>query len=514
MKKIICVLMCIILLGLSFTSCTGRKSNKSADNIDSSVFIKLPVSMVDSFNPYKCETEFNSQIMLLLYDGLIKVGEDLTYSNAIASGVNVQKKSINVTIRGDAYFSDGTRVTANDVVYSFDMAKQSDFYGEKLFNFDSASSYGDLVVNFSLKNDDVFCINCLDFPIIKSSVKQSTKENETSQEEQETELEQPYPIGCGKYKFEGETRDTLTLNEYWYGSELPKIRRIKLINLIDNSDAVKSMETGNISYLFQDLSSGIYNRVNAKTSKILMSNMVFLGINSYSKCLAKLEARQAINLVINKNEIVENAFLSFAEVAQSPFSPKWAKLKEVYYDKKDEKEDILEANHLLDNAGYAETNSFGMRTSSDTELTLLVNSDNGYKVSAADIIVQSMKSIGISVKVNKVPFDEYKSELSNVNYDLYIGEVKLSHDMSLEPFFGEDAGASFGINKDTDIVKEYYSFRAGDVSVQRFIDFFNVYLPFIPLCFRQGVASYTNELSYSEEGTDSDIFAGIYSWQY
>lgn len=513
MKKIVCFLMCIILILLSLSSCASDKNNRSADNIDSSVYIKLPVSMVDSFNPFECETEFNSQIMLLLYDGLVKVGEDLTYSNAIASGINSQKKNINVTIRGDAYFSDGTRVTANDVVYSFDMAKQSGIYGEKLFNFDSASSYGDLVVNFSLKNDDIFCVNCLDFPIVKKPEKQSSKEEETI-EEQQTETEQLYPIGCGRYKFEGETRDTLTLNEYWYGSELPKIRRIKLINLIDSSAAVRSMETGNISYLFQDLSSGIYNRVNAKTSKILMSNMVFLGINSYSKCLAKPEARQAINLVIDKEKIVENAFLSFAEAAGSPFFPKWSKLDEVYYDKRDEKEDILEANHLLDNAGYYETNSFGMRTSTETQLTLLVNSDNGYKVSAADIIAQEIKSIGIDVKVNKVPFDEYKNELSQVNYDLYIGEVKLSHDMSLEPFFGEDAGASFGINKQTDIVQEYYSFRAGDVSIQRFIDFFNVYLPFIPLCFRQGIASYTNELSYSEEGTDSDIFAGIYSWQY
>lgn len=513
MKKALCLLISLVILLTGLSSCKKGGKDPETDNIDDSVSIKLPVSFVDSFDPYLCETSFNSQITLLLYDGLIKIEDDLTYKNALASGINVGKGEISVTVRNDAYFSDGTRVTARDVTASFEKAKDSELYSSRLSNFESAVSSGDNVVVFKTVREDVYCVNCLDFPILKFETKKAESEDGADTVEAVGD-ELGNIIGSGRYKFDSTVADTLTLNEYWYGEELPKIRRIKLVNLIDAGDAVDSMETGNVSFLFQDLSSGVFNRVNAQTSEILMTNLVFLGINAFSKCLTKPEVRQAINLVISKDSIAENAFLGYAKAAKTPFYPSWNKLAEIYFDETDEKEDLYEANRLLDSAGYAETNEIGMRSSSDTTLKLLVNSDNPYKSAAADEIAKSLKSIGLSVSVNKVDFETYKNELANVSYDLYIGEVKLPDDMSLEVFFGEDAGAAYGINKDTDIVEEYYNFRAGKVSLQRFADLFNVYLPFIPLCYRKGIASYTNELSYENEGTHSDVYAGIYTWKY
>lgn len=506
-------MLSLVILLTCFSSCKKSENDPSADNIDDSVSIKLPVSLVDSFNPYECETSFNMQVSRLLFDGLIKVNDDLTYENALVSGINVRASEITATVRNDAYFSDGTKVTASDVVSSFDLAKESDAFSSKLSAFESASSSGDTVVVFKLIKEDIYCVNCLDFPIIKFDMKKSDGEQEENEIETAAD-EHGNLIGSGRYKFDKDNADTLTLNEYWYGEELPKIRRIKLVNLIDAGAAVESMETGNISFLFQDLSSGVYNRVNAQTSEILMTNLVFLGINAFSKCLTKPEVRQAISLVINKDKIVENSFLGYARTANTPFYPDWNKLSDVYSDRVNEKENLLEANHLLDSAGYSETNNLGMRSSEDASLSLLVNSDNPYKSAAADEIATILKSIGLSVSVNKVDFETYKSELASVNYDLYIGEVKLPDDMSLEVFFGEDAGASFGINKDTDIVEEYYNFRAGKTSLQRFVDLFNVYLPFIPICYRKGIASYTNELSYENEGTHSDVYAQIYTWKY
>lgn len=520
MKKTVCIVLCLALLLASFSSCKKKTNDPSADNIDDSVSIKLPVSLVDSFDPYICQTDFNLQIALLLYDGLIKIQDDLTYKQALASGINISTNEITVTVRNDAYFSDGSRVTASDVASSFARAKNSDAFSTRLSNFESATSSGDNVVVFKTVKEDAYCVNCLDFPILKFGVK-NNQENigtqETAKKENTLtviENENGYPVGSGRYKFDDKNADTLILNEYWYGEELPLIRRIKLFNLIDANAAVESMETGNISFLFQDLSSGVYNRVNAKTSEILMTNLVFLGINAYSKCLIKPEARQAISLVINKERIVDNSFLGYAQVAKTPFYPNWKELNNVYFDKRDEKEDLLEANNLLDLAGYSEKSELGMRVSEETNLTLLVNSDNPYKSAAADVIAENLKSIGLNVNVNKVGFEEYKEELANVNYDLYVGEVRLPDDMSLETFFGDDAGAAYGINTDTDVVREYYEFRAKKVSMQRFVDLFNVYLPFVPLCYRKGIASYTNELSYETEGTHSDVYSGIYTWKY
>lgn len=514
LKKTVSILLVLTVLLTGLSACKNSADDPESSNIDDSVSIKLPVSLVDSLDPYVCETDFNAQVTLLLYDGLVKVVDDLTYENALAAGINVGKDEITVTVRDDAYFSDGSKVSARDVVESFDEAKESDRYSAMLENFESATASGDRVVVFKTVREDVYCVNCLDFPIVKYGKAPKDGDESESENIEAVMDESGNPIGSGRYKFDSTAADTLTLNEYWYGEDLPKIRRIKLINLIDSGAAVESMETGNISFLFQDLSSGVYNRVNAQTSEILMTNLVFLGVNAFSKCLAKPEVRQAISLVVNKQNIVEKSFLGYAQVAKTPFYPNWKNLSELYFDSTDEKEDLLEANHLLDTAGYSETDSLGMRSSEDASLTLLVNSDNPYKSAAADEIANDLKSIGLSVKVNKVDFETYKSDLANVNYDLYIGEVRLPDDMSLEVFFGEDGGATYGINRDADIVEEYYNFRAGKISLQRFADLFNVYLPFVPLCYRKGIAAYTNEISYNDEGTHCDVYAGIYTWKY
>lgn len=44
-------------------------------------------------------------------------------------------------------------------------------------------------------------------------------------------------------------------------------------------------------------------------------------------------------------------------------------------------------------------------------------------------------------------FSDYKARIKNLNYDLYIGEVKLQNDMCLYPFFSTD-GARYGISQD------------------------------------------------------------------
>ena len=517
-KRFICIFLSIILVVMTFSSCGKDKGEKSSDEIDDSVMIKLPVSKSDSFNPYKSETEFNNEVMSLLYDGLVKLNSDLSVTNVIASSAEVSGKSVIVELKDEIYFSNGTKLTSSDVTYSFNQAKESENYDKKLSNFKTCVNSGNNGVTFELEESDIYAVNCLDFPIVQRPADEKNekkKDDEYVYEEEEESFEdEKIVIGSGRYRFEDESKNTLIMNEYWYGEELPKVRRIELVNLLDIGAAVSSMETGNISYLFQDLSSGIFNRVNAKTTPILMTNLVFLGINSYSTALAKPEVRQAVSLVIDKDKIVENSFLSYAVVAETPFYPLWNELKKVHLEQRNTEEDKYEAEILLDKAGYEEKTALGMRSSEEIHLKLLVNSDNAYKVSAADEIALNLKNIGITVEVSKLPWDEYVYALQSVDYDIYIGEVKLSNNMSLMSFFEEEGAVSYGINSSSEVIDKYKSMRAGQISLQRFIDYFNVSVPFVPLCYRTGIATYTNEISYETEGTQSDLYAGIYTWEY
>lgn len=491
--RIIALILCVIVSLTAFSSCSkglGELVPASAE-IDDSSRLKLPVCNTDSLNPYLATTQYNLELSSLLFEGLVKVEEDFTATNVIAKSVSVVGNTVNVNMDATYVFSDGSRILASDVEYSFNMAKKSSNFAKQLENFDEISAAGNSV-SFALKNPDKHASLCLDFPIVKEPRDEADKA----------------VIGSGKYKIEN--YQSLVMNERWHSKDLPKVRRIKLINMLDTASGPESVETGNISYYFQDMSNGSYVRKNVNVHETMMTNLVFLGMNSNNEHLKKAEVRQAISLLIPKNTIVEESYLGYGQIADTPFFPGWKELESVRPAEKSE--GLIEATELLSSAGY--TRSEEDVLAKIMRLRIIVNDDNPFKISAAENIAGSLKTAGIDAVVEKVPFDSFVGRLQRGEYELYIGEMKLSKNMSLSPFFSYGGGASYGIDTNGKIVSVYNDYLSGKITLQRFVDYFDVAAPFVPVCFRSGIEMYTNELNAENFGTVTDRFENIYSWYY
>lgn len=495
MKKAVRLISCfmvIVLILSSFTACStslGQVKTATAA-IDDKNVLKLPVCNTDSLNPYEATTEYNQALSTLLFEGLVKINGNFEPVNVLAKSVSVKDKTVTVEVNTACCFSDASYVTADDVEYSYNLAKRSDNFKKQLENFSEISVAGN-TVTFTLKSSDRFAALCLDFPIIKK----------------QADDYKGFLIGSGKYKMEN--NDTLVMNERWNNSSLPRVRKIRLVNMLDTVSGPESVETGNISFYFQDMGSGNYIRKNVKTKESLMTNIVFLGMNSQNEHLSKNEVRQAISLIVPRDIIKEKSYLGFAEVATTPFIPTWHELKKIKTDSSAEA--LNEAKELLETAGYSKGDD---PMASVMRLRLLVNGDNPFKVSAAENIANALGSMGITVVIEKVTFEYMMQRLQRGEYELYIGETKLSKNMNLSPFFSSQGGASYGIDNDSKIVSTYEKFLSGEVSTQRFVDYFNVAAPFAPICFRCGIEMYTNELYVDGYGTPTDRFENIYSWYY
>lgn len=493
MKKNIKFLSSVLASVLVFsllTSCSTSMGQlkKASEKIDNGALLKLPVCNTDSLNPYEAATEYNLALAPLLFEGLVKVNEDFTAKNVIAKSVSVVGNTVNVNLDSSYCFSDGSSILASDIEYSFEQAKISGNFEKQLENFDEISASGHSVT-FNLKNPDKYADLCLDFPIVK----------EPSEDDE-------YVIGSGKYKIE--SLNSLIMNELWHSESLPKVRRIKLVNMLDTESGPESVETGTVSYYFQDMSNGTYIRKNVQTHETQMTNLVFLGINSNNEHLKKAEVRQAVSLLMPKETIAEKSFLGYAEVAEIPFFSGWKELENVKF--ADKTEALNEAKELLESAGYKRSDVL----SSVMCLRIIVNDDNSFKISAAQNIADALKSVGISVTVEKLSFQNFVGRLQRGEYELYIGETKLAKNMSLSQFFSYNGGASYGIDTSSKIVDVYNEFLSGKVKLQRFVDYFDVAVPFVPICFRSGIEMYTNEMSVSKYGTVTDRFENIYSWSY
>ena len=75
---------------------------------------------------------------------------------------------------------------------------------------------------------------------------------------------------------------------------------------------------------------------------------------------------------------------------------------------------------------------------------MLVCSSSYIRVQAANEVARLLKSLGFNITVKSMEYTEYKQALLQGNFDLYYGEVRLSPNFDLSPFFGATGTLNYG----------------------------------------------------------------------
>ena len=87
------------------------------------------------------------------------------------------------------------------------------------------------------------------------------------------------------------------------------------------------------------------------------------------------------------------------------------------------------AEELLAAAGYSRNEEGQLiRRRSALSLTLAVNRDSVVKCSIARYIAKNLTELGMAVTVSELDWNDYTAALTAGNFDLYLGEVKLTAD--------------------------------------------------------------------------------------
>lgn len=488
MKKFAVLILIVSLIITVFSGCDEIKpviddepvgvsniSNKKEGTL------KLAYSKADMLDPFTSSMSANIQIMGLIYDGLYKLNENYEPIPVIAKSSIVSGTTVNVTL-DSAVFSNGTAITANDVVYSFEQARYSPNYATRLQNFLQASISSSNMLVFTLEVPDPYALSCLTFPIVKYG--------------SEGEL----PVGSGRYIPQISGESTYLVVNTKKANFNPAIKTIMLVPVRDSSSIESSLEIGNTGFYYNDLGSGSYLRINAKTVDMGINNFVFLGFNSESEIFSDANMRQAVNLAINRNEIVTTAFQGHARAAYSPFNPDWYALasKDLVISV-----DLPKAEELIAQAGIDITSK---------EISLLVNKDNQFKFETAEFIKGYLEKIGFRVNLKAYTSDYYIEAVKLGSYDIYIGETRLSPNMDLFPIFGGDV--SYGIDPLCASASRYNQYLNGRCELMDFVNTFNEDLPLIPLCYRNAAASYTNSMQGEFKSCDGDVFYNIEEWSF
>lgn len=505
--RLLCVILCAALC-LTFFGCEKRGDDNSAVNsgvnsgdlASSDEFaLTLPYTSVDGFNPYISGNNLTLQNSALVFTKLVYIAPDFSLKNSAAKKIDNRELTVTVTVDTSLKFADGSAFSAQDAAASITAAMQSEVYGSRFSNIEEVTcpDGGDSVI-ITLKKPDSMFEYLLDIPMMKQD---------------ETAVNMP--TASGRYTYGA---GCLVKNPYYNG----KITFDKIyLTELSGYDAISgALALGVIDFYTSEAETENYGLNVAHQAYFKMNNLVFVGINGQtyegfdyaptSQNFLKLaDGRKAVCEIIDSQQIVEKAYYSRAAAASSVFNPAYPFV--VNAEDTGLFLDIADAEKLMADMGFEKKLDGYYYDSHNSKLSLrlLCYSGSSYKRYVASLIANQLSSFGIDVITDEVDdFTQYTQKITNGDFDMYIGEVKLYNNMDISLFLSPEGTLNPYLSVSEQLTAAYESFLSNSGSYSAFVAAFKAETPYIPLLWRSGAVTYTKKLD-GLSASISDPFYGL-----
>ncbi len=372
-----------------------------------------------SLNPLFGSDYTNRVLMSLMYQGLFAVDSDKNATPILCSGYRVSSdlRTWVFYLDSSATFSDGTQVTVEDVVASYNQAMENDYYTNRFYHFNSIEVLEDGGIAFYMDTPYGNLPLLLDIPIVKAS-----------------DVEAEHPLGTGPYVFvETASGAYLQRVESWWCGSLKIAATDETIDLVEVSSAADvrdEFQYGNVSVVCTNPMSGDYAeyRSDYELWEIESGYMLYIGCNiTYSDFFEDGTLRTFLTYAFDRESLAELAYGGLVDTVTLPCSP-----SETYYST------TLASNYTYDAMKFMDRlRNYTIPTSDGSQQTLrlLVNSDDSARLQIARSIAETLTDLGLTCDTAEYSTAAYKNVLYAANYDIYLGITRLSATMDLTEFF-------------------------------------------------------------------------------
>lgn len=478
----------ILMFSILTTACSNNPSSDDEGDLivqeEKNSVLNLGIDSVDTLNPILSKSVSVRECMQLIFEPLYSFDEGFNPVSVIAESCTPSADATSYTLRlkNGIMWHDNTELTAYDVQHTINLINDNDSYYKSFLTPINDVIYLDkytLVLRLSRPVPNFTAL--LSFPIV--------------QRKATPDVVNYIPIGTGPYKYDEKvSSDKIQLipNENWRGT-LATINKVHLNVVKDNEALINAYNASSISALSSNVMDLRKNtpRGDNNISDYNSNNLVFLGINNSKGNLSSSNTRQALSILVDRNDIVTTEVFSRAVPVNIPINPSaW------YYPKNNSDEngmDYIKALLALDGWKQNETDKF-IKTNDDAEdetlsLDIIVNSENEEKVRIATKIANSFSGFGIETTVTKISFEEYKQRISDKNYSLFIGEINLPYNMDLYSLLVKsDNYFAFSSDEMNGIIRKMGTAKTTEEVKIAFGEFQTNFLtstPFVPLFFRK-----------------------------
>ncbi len=442
--------------------------------------ITLPAyGTFDSFNPFIFKgIAFPEAAELSLESlGFVSPDDPMSVYPLIAEKFEVpeDKSFIGFFINPKAQFANGEKITADDVIFSFNalIEKGAPLYKIYYADVDKAEKVADNHVRFYFKKGT----QNRELPLILSQFKIFSKKDFEDKDFATPSLIPP--VGSGPYKVDGfEVNKYVNLKrnpDYW-GKDIPTRKGFYNFDSIryefyqDTTVTLQALFSGNIDardeYIAKIWVSGYDNKL-VKDGKIIKeeiqhhnpATLQFFGFNTRLEKFSDRRVREAIALAFNFDWANEKLFYNQYSRIYSLFSntdlaasglPQGKEkhiLQKYQDDLPDEiftspfslpdnsspqklRQNLKKAVKLLNEAGYdfVDGKMVNLETKEPLEIEILSNSANGATFTRVMLpFIENLRKIGIKLNFRNLEVNVFKNRLDNFDFEMAILSFRLSN---------------------------------------------------------------------------------------
>ena len=461
-----------------------------------------------ALNPITSMSSDNILLSSLMYESLFVLDSDLMVEPVLCESWSQEDEYTYVfEIKPDIAMSDGSYLTAEDVVYTLKQAMRTGRFVNRLRIIDSVTAEDDLTVSVKLNMSNSRFINLLDVPIIKNG-----------------SIDSDIPPGTGPYVFSDSP--FIRLNSFPMYRDLAALP-IMMIYLIecDNNEIAELFDDGILSLLWDDPSDSFDIRLNRLHEKLYYETtaLQFIGFNMRSIALRDQDVRRAIGCAIDRQYIAENIMPRQALASPLALSPSYR-----YYDVAWEQTSTLsplrEMAFLLDYAGLKDFNDDSFLEYPDRSggyysffIDFIVNSENIHKIQVANMIAETLMRAGLNISVRELPPERFMEALQTGDFDMYYGEIILSADFNLSPLLlpGSLNYGNTGSYEYEQYVTDFLfaTTEYGEsVAAKLLCDEIRINAPFVPIVYKKYVIYMPMGAISGASPSQSGAFCNITDW--
>lgn len=409
-------------LALLAAACLCMAVSMTSFAADKSDIVVAVDADVDTLHPTDFSTTVELGVLNQIYDTLLYYSPDGTKDPEprIAESYEISDDGLDYTfhLRDDVTFHDGTPVTADDVVFSIELYKASEYQGSQISMLSSVEATDEHTVVCHLDAPYSPFLQGICSPMISSKAYYESSEDDFVNN----------PIGTGPYKFVSRAKGSnikLEANEDYYRGA-PEIKEVTFEVIPDSSTKAIALQTGEVN--FAEIDSATKPQLEANPAitiaEVPTSAFSYIAMNTEKEPFNDVKVRQAINYAIDRDNLVAVCYDGEAEVnsnicAKERFGYSDDQFQYTY--------DPEKAKELLAEAGIETPYDLG-------EILVAEKYSN-----LATVIQNDLKAVGLDVTISVKEFNSYISDLQNGSYGITALNMTLEGDtQTLEMAFTTD----------------------------------------------------------------------------